>query len=198
MHELLLSQAALAASPKICGRYLRPFSLGHLLYLIRENSPFVFVGTPLPQDVFEAVWICSSTWDLLAKAQDSVTYLPQLWFLKRAVKKSDHETNVKALEDYFENGKLLFPPSDTVRPETQSSGRELGSPFVLRLQQFLMMQLGKSESEAWDYPFGLATMRWQTYWEQKGCFDVYNEYDAACDPELAEAEIEARKAKGNQ
>lgn len=194
MHEPLLARAVLPARPRICGRFLNPFSLGHYLYLVRENSPFVIGGKIQPGDVFEAVWICCNDWESLRTALDSYLYLFHLYFLRRAARKSNHDLNVEALNNYFEEGKLVLPVSDNVRPDRVGGGREAGAPFILRLHHFLMTVYRMGYVQAWDLPLGEAIMRWQTHWEIEGGADIFNSYDAECDPATAEAEIEARIA----
>jgi hypothetical protein len=201
MHESLLAQAALAANPRIYGVELRDYSLGHELYLIREGSPFISPAgsTVLPEDVFKAVWVCSSSWSELRNGQRSYSHPLKLWLLARNAKKdnkdtANHARNVRVFQEYRESGGLFLPMSDNRRPGRQEC-REPGAPYILRLQQFLMTKLRLSEAEAWDYQFGLAVMRWQTFWEQEGGLDVFNAYDEACDPVKAEAEIEERIRK---
>jgi hypothetical protein len=166
MHEPLLAQAALAANPRIYGLPLRDYSLGHELFLIRENSAFLFGGEPQPKDIFEAVWICSSTWTDLLRCKSSFFYIPQLCLLKRAAQKINRipggfEKAVATFKAYREQGCSEFPMSDTIRPDRQkSTSRDPGTPFILRLQQFLMLNFRLTEAQAWDYPVGLAKMRW--------------------------------------
>jgi hypothetical protein len=182
MHESQLALAALPAAARVCGLPLKPFSIGHSLHLIRDNSPFVTEEAILPGDVFKAVWICASTWDEL-KYRDHLHML-KLWLLKRLVKKSDHTESVQLLGEYFREGSLELPMSDITRPDREKATREVGAPFLLRLQQFLMIHLRLSESEAWDYPLGLAKMRWQTFWEQEGGCAVRGETECKMDAML--------------
>lgn len=196
MHEPQLALAALPANPRIYGVELRDYSLGHELWLTRENSPFLSGATVMPQDVFEAVWICSSTWQELKDARRSFLYLPKLWLLKRNAKKCNrdlkyHPVAVQAFKDYRESGCLELPLSDNVRPERERSrGRECGTPFILRLHQFLCLTYRLSDVEAWDHPVGLAKMRWAAFWEQEGGLDVKNAFDAECDRLAEEANKE--------
>jgi hypothetical protein len=193
MHESLFASAALPAQVRVCGLPLKHFSIGHSLHLIRSESPFVSGEAVLPGDVFTAVWICASTWKEL-RYRDYLHCL-KLALLKRAVAKSDHAENVKALIEYFKNGALELPASEIIRPDRDKCGRDAGAPFLLRLQQFLMIYLGKSESEAWDYPLGFAKMRWQTYWEQEGGFDVKNSKEVQMDEmiRLSEEKLSDKK-----
>jgi hypothetical protein len=188
MHEAALSRAALPAATRIAGIELRPYSLGHELFLIRENSPFIFGGTVQPGDIFEAILICSATFDGLKRARESFLYLPILWLLKRRVSKCNLELAEKSLQEYRESGCLELPISDNIRPE-RINNRDPGTPFILRLHQFLVLKFRLTESEAWDYPVGLAKMRWAAFWEQEGGLDVQNWFDA---------HIEEVKRKANE
>jgi hypothetical protein len=44
-----------------------------------------------------------------------------------------------------------------------------------------MVTLRMSETQAWDYPVGLAKMRWAAYWEEQAGLEVYNEDNAEMD-----------------
>ena len=57
-----------------------------------------------------------------------------------------------------------------------------------------MTEFRLSESAAWDYPAGLAKMRWATHCESEGCFDVKNANEAAFDEHVAAGRA-AAKAK---
>lgn len=194
MHEAALSRAALPAPVRIYGIELRPYALGHELFLIRENNPLAVGGNPLPGDLFEAVWICSSTFKECTEARSSLFYIPKLWLLKRRAKKYNFEKEAEAFRQYREDGSLEFPISEIPRPNRDSGPtRPPGSPFLLRLHQFVMERLQKSELEAWDYPVGLAKMRWAAHWEQKNGLDVYNAQDAQFDAFIAEQEAKGAK-----
>lgn len=56
---------------------------------------------------------------------------------------------------------------------------------MLSLQQWLMLTLRLTEAEAWDYPVGLAKMRWATYWEREGGLEICNEQEAEFDAAVA-------------
>src|SRR2546421_10443514 len=88
MHESALARAALPA-PTIClGMRLRPYSLGHELWLIRESCQ-VLCGSV--QGLPAAVLICSQDWDALGKG--ARRYDPslgfRLWLWKRAIRRLD-------------------------------------------------------------------------------------------------------------
>jgi hypothetical protein len=81
---------------------------------------------------------------------------------------------------YRIEGCLEFPPSGITKPG-RGEPRIAGCPFLLRLQQFLMLQFRMGEAEAWDYPLGLAKCRWGCYWEENGDWSIYNEAEAQFD-----------------
>lgn len=185
MHEPLVANAALPAPVRICGFELKPYSLGHELWLIREKSPFLFGGKVEPGHIFEAILICTSTFEQMRRLRHSYTYLLQLWLVKRRVRKAaPSEAHIQAEADRFSNyqreGSVTLPHSDTVRPG-RDSGRDPGTPVILRLHQFLTTTLRLSQEEAWDYPVGLARMQWAAYYETKGLYEVKNWFDCEVD-----------------
>jgi hypothetical protein len=201
MHEPLLALAALPAPARVCGIPLRHYSLGHELFLIREHSAFFFGGHVLPGDLLQAIWICASDYEGCQRSQDSWLYLPKLWLLRRAVERSVKrkifDREVAAFREYRESGCLEFPLSDVVRPGAPTP-RSPGTPFILRLQQFLMVTLRMGEAEAWDYPVGMAKMRWAAHWEQEAGLEVYNEDNAEMDRQMNEATPPAEPKGGEK
>jgi hypothetical protein len=100
----------------------------------------------------------------------------------------DFQKELEVFAKYRLEGSLEFPPSNVLHPHAGPPPRLPGCPMLLRLQQFLMLEFGLSESEAWDYPLGLAKMRFAAFWEQEGSFDIYNQHDADFDAFVAEQE----------
>lgn len=190
MHAAALARAALPAPTVILGMLMRPYSLGHELYLIREGSPLV--GDSIFADVNfghlrTAVFICCQTWDENRRAPFDMLIKFKLWLWERRIKKAVLPIEIEKFRAYRREGSQEFPPSDIVRPDREQ-GRLPGAPFLLRLQQWLMLRLGLSESAAWDYPYGLAQMRFAAYWEDEGCYEVKNEHEAEFERFIAEQE----------
>jgi|SRR5436190_11042607 len=180
MHEAALSRAALPA-PTVClGMLLHPYSLGHELWLIRESNS-VLRGTidGLPA----AVLICCQSWDQLRTMRSDHLLGLKLWLWKRRIQKLDPVKELAAFNAYRAEGLLEFPISEIARAD-RSNARMPGCPFILRLQQWLMREFRLSESEAWDYPVGLAKMRWAAHWEQEGGLDIYNAHEAESDRQI--------------
>jgi len=92
---------------------------------------------------------------------------------------------------YRANGSLEFPLSDRVDPRREP-GPSPGTPFLLQLQQFLMLRFQMKEHEAWDYKYGLAKMHWTAYWEQEGGLRVKNAQEIEFEQFIAEQEAKGR------
>lgn len=188
MHEAALAQAAVPAPAVVLEMLLRPLSLGHVLLLsdLRLDAS----GEALPT----AVLICCQTWqENLSTRQDRFINF-KLWLWRRRIARAartipNYYTNeLSKLQRYIEAGSLEFPASDVFKPDRGPAPRLPGTPFVLRLQQWLITHLRLSETEAWDYPFGLSKMRWAAHWEQEGGLDIYNSHDEQFDRFVAEQE----------
>jgi len=182
MHESALARAALPA-PTVClGMPLRPYSLGHELWLIRESNS-VLRGSL--DGLSTAVLICSQSWDKLGERRRFDPFLSlRFWLWNRAIRRMDGDQELKTFLAYRAGGLLEFPISEVARADRGTS-RLPGCPFILRLQQWLMTHFRLSESAAWDYPVGLAKMRWAAHWEQEGGLDIYNAHEAESDSQIA-------------
>lgn len=197
MHEAALAQAALPAPVQILGLALRPYSLGHELFLIREANPLAVsiagrIGDIKRPDLATAALICCGTWhENRALHRDWLMSLKlAIWKFRPVVRnglKENFGREVEAFREYQQSGCLEFRHSELIRPGMKTT-RIPGAPFLLRLHQFLMTRLGLPESAAWDYPLGLAKMRWQTYWEEEDFYEIYSDHDAEFDRFIAEQE----------
>jgi hypothetical protein len=118
MHEPLLAAAALPAPARVCGIPLRPYSLGHELFLWNRKSPVIFGGPILPGHMLEAIWICASDHNGCKQSQHTWLYLPKLWLVGRAIRRAEKRNvywaEVARLLEYRESGCLEFPLSDVV------------------------------------------------------------------------------------
>lgn len=182
MHEAALAQAALPAPVRCLGKQLLPYSLGHELWLARENCSVLrgsIEGLPT------AVLICSSRWSELSvlHSQRWLGLDMRLWKLR--TRRMDVAAELKKFIQYRNDGLLEFPVSEIIDTERTAS-RMPGAPFILRLQQWLMNDPCRlSEADAWDYPAGLAKMRWATHWESEGGFKIKNAAESEFDDVIA-------------
>jgi hypothetical protein len=207
MHEAALAQAALPAPTVILGLLMRPYSLGHELHLIREQNPII---TSLAMDqttlknLRQAALICCQSWSECRRMHADPFLKLKIRFWKLRTRNISRPLGFAAgvvkFIDYRNTGVLDFPPRKDVRKPGSTPTRKPGTPFILSLQQFVMLHLGKTEAEAWDYPLGLAKMRWAAYYENEGSYEVYNEHDAEferfVEEQDAQWEAAAKKKEG--
>jgi hypothetical protein len=222
MHEAAFSQAALPATAHVLGLKLRPYSLGHELWLLRESNPLAtFSEQSIDLEKFGiehlllAVLICRRSYRECCELQEAgwMTRLElAIWNsrMKRAQKAVQSPRLVlrdhfAAFLDYQRRGSLEFrcePPPDT----GSEYRRTLGAPFLLILHDFVMTHCAgdaagrpaRADSgpthlplfDAWDYPMGLAKMRYAAHMEYLGNMRVENgsEFKARMEKEEWERE----------
>lgn len=202
MHESLLAQAALPQRYVVLGLLLRPYSLGHELYLLRQDNA-VISEEPWKSDradLAEAVFICANSFR--QNERTAFEFRPwtafKIWIWKRRTRKLNTPTELLKFVTYRNQGCLEFPLTEYVDPgASRSTPREPGSPFLIRLYQFLRFRLGMSHYETWDCPFGWAKQQFIAYWEAEGGLNVYNRLDAEHDKFVAQMEAEEKSASKN-
>lgn len=180
MHEAALARAALPPTRICLGLLLRPFSLGHFVVLLRRgvlDDQFNIRIWDLPG----AVLVCSQNWRENTQQDDRWLGLKlRLWSWRS--RKADAKAELDIFGDYLKQGTLELPLSEVTMVNGENKvARPPGTPLVLILQQWLMTHFGLSEERAWDYPFGLAKMRWACHFEGEGTLHVYNAQDASFD-----------------
>ena len=201
MHEAALSHAALPTRVVICELLMRPFSIGHLLWLYREDLfDAAITGAMSPRQLSSAALICSQTWEESASI-DTGWLVPikiKIWNwrvrraavaqLKQAPAAPYYFCELSKFANYLSSGSMDFPESEIPR-EAITPSRSPGRPFLLSLQQWLMVEFRMTESQSWNYPFGLAKMRWAAHWEAQGGIDIKNKREVEWDlnMELQEA-----------
>jgi hypothetical protein len=196
MHEAALAAAALPAPTRILGMTMRPYSLGHELFLIRENNPLLSGGKAnvTRADLAQAVLICASSFQECRQIPFRITPTIGIILWRRRTRKMPLGPNVEAFRNYREDGTREFPAGRQVNSD--SGGKVAGAPFLLRLYQFLIIELAIPYNEAWDYPLGMAQMQFATYWEEKGCFSIYSQMDDIQNMALAELDKQEAKCQG--
>lgn len=193
MHEQLLAKAAWPSPTVVLGLLLRPYSIGHELRLHRLNHPLALGQPCLPRQLAEAVVICHQGWaETNAMPFDLLLPLKMLLWRRRA-RRTKFPVELDKFLEYQSVGALEFPPSGITKAGRSTEPRIAGSPLLLRLHQFLMLQLRLAEDQAWDYPLGLAKLRWGCYWEENGDWSVYNEAEAKFDAFVAEQEAKGKE-----
>lgn len=190
MHTAAFALAALPPPTVILGLLMQPYSLGHELYIIREGNSFAG-NSPSFVDLSAAALICCQTWEENRKMPGDLLIGLKLAVWKWRIRPQNLATEAILFRRYQEAGSYEFPVSTI--PKSNDKDRKtrlVGSPFILRLHQFLMVTFGMTEAQAWNYPYGLAKCRWACYWENEGGLDVYNAHDQAHDDFVARMERE--------
>lgn len=193
MHEDALARAAQPAPVVVLGMLLRPLSIGHILLFHRENlMDAATSGRLTAQQLSSAVLICCQNWAEISTIRQDWLLGVKMWAWRQRVARlaKRHQRDFPALPysvnesrkliAYLSAGCQQFPASEIERPD-RSSPRTPGTPFLLNLQQWLMVTFGLTESAAWDYPFALAKMRWAAHWEMQGGMEIANGVEAALD-----------------
>src|SRR5579864_7173484 len=113
MHESLLAQAVLPAPTIILGRLMRPYSLGHELFLFREGNPLVSGGsaTATRADLAQGVLICMQSFEECRRMNSDWLLALKMWLLEVTTRKHPLQRNLMAFDDYRESGSLEFPLS---------------------------------------------------------------------------------------
>lgn len=194
MHEAAFAQAALPAPARVLGLTLRPFSLGHELWLIREQNTLALNADPaslgkLMTALPQAVLCCAQThlensgrWDLLA--------LPKFLIWSWEIRKFNLAQELIKFRDYRKSGSTAFP--DEPADSTEGKRRSLGQPLLLAFHHYII-NLGSAEwsqygKSPWDYPYGLAQMRYSAAAELDGRLKIKNAAEMAEDKAMKEWE----------
>ena len=161
---------------------LRPYSLGHELWLIREQNPLALEvgGDVTAKALLEAALICSQS-HAECERMSRDWFLPlklKLWTRRIQKGRFNYFDELESFRIHQASCSVSFKCS---RPSRPTPSRAMGTPFVLRLNQFLIEILRLTEAQAWDYPFGLAQMRFQAHHEEQGALEVENPHDASFD-----------------
>jgi len=211
MHEAALSRAAQPVPVVVLGMLLRPLSIGHVLQFYRDGIlSGIAHGSLDPTQVTNAVLICCQTWEQSSGIEHDRLLALKLWIWKKRVfraarahakrkaaglESADYfATEAAKFNEYLSAGSTEFEVSEFHGPESSTKSRSPGCPWILRLQQWLMTHLRLTEREAWDYPYGLAKMRWACHWEQEGGINIKNEFEGTFEQYAAEQDaLAARK-----
>jgi hypothetical protein len=141
----------LAGSPVILGRRVLPFSVCHSMILHAAENPYWFGRECRPEDLIEAVMVCSRTWEqnrerFAKDGRREARRLAARLYLRKEFQAA-HEAFAAYLNDACDVTARELPDTD--------GGRELVAPWQFRIVPFLMRH-GMSESEAWNCPVNRA------------------------------------------
>lgn len=175
MHETAFANAMLPRRAAVLKMPLRPYSLGHEIWLTSRNNPLAIGGEPSRIHIQQAVLICCLTHEELLKLETDWLLSMKVWVWKRRIRKEDTARAIAEFKNYMAAGSTE-PETLSVPSQGESSHRP-GAPFILRLLQFLVFKKGMSEADAMDYPLGLAKWHYCAYWESEAGLRIKNEDD---------------------
>jgi hypothetical protein len=210
MHELAFADATRQARSVVLQLELRPYAIGHELILTAQRSPLVapaedFTKLDLPgkfQSLINAVLVCSRNW------RDNAAPCSPRWLrrFERRNRAADWPAEISAFQAYRSAG-TLFPPPPTEhaniicnRADEEAGGRELGSPYLARLYNFLCGlpagEIANHGETVFDFPFGLGNFLFLSALESEGSLRIENrkEQEAGGEFEKLMAEIHAERA----
>lgn len=187
----------------VLGMLLRPYSIGHELCLLRYGNPLAEGNESTPNQLSRAVLTCCQSWRENQRMifDPLLSFKLLLWRFRRnvspALRKLTFQEELKTFTTYRDAGSLEFPLAEVVRPDRGPAPRPPGSPFQLRLYEFLHQRWTREDAKEWrtpwDYPLGLAKMRWASHWEEEGGLEVQNHFDAERDRKEMEFWLEQEK-----
>ena len=171
---------------QVLGLAMRPYSLGHELWLIRQDNPLAVLfsdSKPIPAaSLLEAALICEHTFDQNRAMNSSLweTFKIKLW-AKRAGKKFNAFAELEKFQKYRNECLVEFPCQSPASSSDSAPSRYLGAPFLIRVHSFLVSQFHLTNSQAWDEPFGFSKMRYAAWMEENRRMEIKNEMDLKVD-----------------
>jgi hypothetical protein len=174
MYETAFAKAATPAPVSILGLPLRPYSVGHELFLIGRNNAFVCDRPPGTTDLIEAALVCAHSWEEIHAPAPWLTVKTAMWRWHVRKQLANPMEWILTFYLYRHNGSTVPHHQPPGLAANETPGREPGAPFLLRLIQFLMFNLDLTEPEAMDYKLGLAQWHACAFWEAQGGLRIQN------------------------
>ena len=168
--DAAFARAAVPAPTKVLNLPLRPYAVGHALWLEALGNPLAgeCEGATAAQ-IVEAVWICAHGWRELAEQHRRWLTLVKVWVWRRRCRGARLARALGEFQAYRRAGSSV-PAVEGMG----SGGRVAGAPLLARVVQFLVGRLGRTEEEALDYPLGLAYWHFAAYQEAQGNLKILN------------------------
>lgn len=197
MHDAQFAAAARPARYSILRLPMRPYSIGHEILLLAQGNPILYSGfDSLPANeqraaVIRAALICSQDW---LDNQKPHRWLGLWSWLNR---NTDYALAIADFKNYRDAGSTFpnVPDKEAGRiasnmlGEEPRKGRELGSPYLARVYNFICE---KPETEirahgktTFDFPLGLANFLYLTRLECDGDFKIENAKEMEIKNEMA-------------
>ena len=180
----------------ILGQRLQPFSLGHLMLLRQMGNGFVCPDCkPSIPDLTSGIFVCSQSYSQAQRGLESRLLRFRMFVWGARVRRANFVEKMLAFTDYLEAGST-FPDM----PDASERARIPGSPLIQRVRLTLQGELGLTQSEAMDYPWGAALHEYFALLEMKNRTSITNDEERETMKEHEEMvaamkeEIEAGKA----
>lgn len=167
------------------GRRLQPLCIGHVLLLLRLESPFL-TGARIPDcvDTGLAVEICRRPWSNAVGSRNGWWFRLSFWWTSILA-----WTRPKALPAFTNYLERSFTGPDYWRDGT-TDGKEPRTPFWLAVQTTLMRDLGFSYQEALSMPIAAALWVCAAIWEGNGSIRLESETEREVKAEAASREVD--------
>jgi hypothetical protein len=131
------------------------------------------------------VWVCANSWRELISMDKAWLTLLKIRAWRWRARRCDLALAAADFRNYRRAGSRLPPVASA-----EAGGRIAGGPIVAGLVQFLIERLGKSETEAMDYPLGLGYWHFAVYRESQGALKILNAGEIEFEEWCEEQEIE--------
>lgn len=181
MHESTFAAAARPARYRILGLWMEPYSIGHELLLIAKSNPLLYSNFDTLDDeeknaaIISAVLICSRNWQENKKPHRWL----RLWSFSQ--RRADYKKAIADFLQYRAEGSTFPPTPDDeanhIANGEEKKGRELGSPYMARLLNFIGLN--------YDHPFGLANFLYLAHLEFEGDMKIENRKEFDIKTEMA-------------
>ena len=174
MDQVFQTAFLLPTPPRVLGRQLLPFSLGHSLTLESISSPVLRDGECLPGDLAVAVWVCSRKAARLLRNFNPAVVLEEFKAWGRA---TDAVTCAAELETFraYLRAYIVTP----ARWDAEGPRRELRAPWQYTIVNALRQHLHCSDVAAWDTPVIKALADYATLGEALGDESLMTEQERA-------------------
>jgi hypothetical protein len=199
MHETDYSRLYLQRPAVILGLRLRTYSLAHELWLTARDNPLLRAhdtAADYSAALLEAAVICHHDAAGLRKMDRDLWIRWKLRLLNRRARK----LTAQALA--LELGKFMawrargstFPPLEEIPNHSRQPSPPSGAPFILRLEQFLIIRYRLTKDQALNHSFGLAQWHFAAWSESQGSLRIRNHIDEFTD--RLTTEVDRRVAQG--
>jgi len=180
-------------TPRVIGVKLAPYSLGHRVTLHAYGNSFANGKEWTFSDLILGVLICSQSWTEWnrTRANPFLGMFLKFWGWKAG--RFNIAEEGKKFAAYIHAG--------SYHPEVNSpasGGKEMVSPWELRVKLFLMRELGLSETAAMDRPLNLAWLEYCAHGELNGSIELFSATDREAQEFMQSEEFKTMLREANE